>query len=293
MRVSSGQLSQLVLQGLHRQDRHFANLMVQMSSGYRINRMSDDPLGTVTLLSVRRDQSSFEQYQDNISRVISQMEQSESFLDASFNVLLRVQDLALAAVNGSATTGDLSAVASELENLRASLVQFGNARDQDGNYLFSGSRLDTPPIDGVAYQGDDLRREVPVADGMTLAGNETIESVYFNGGNFFADLDTFIADLQAGGGDRATTGPAMLQAVERAINGVSEKMAQIGVRINRANSLDTAQQDLALANEKIRAKIQDLDYVEAASRVSEIELALTTTQKTYSRLSQLTLFSYL
>ncbi len=293
MRVSTGQMSQLVLQALHRQDKEFANVMTQISTGYRINRMSDDPLGTVALLGIERDQSSFEQFRDNASRVISRMEQSESYLNSSFSALLRVQDLALSAISGSSTAEDRQAVANELVSLRDSLTQFANAQDEEGNYLFSGSQLGIAPVVGNAYQGDDLRREVPVAQGVTLPANETIESVYFNGGNFFVDLDTFIADLRAGGADVQTSGPAMIAAINRAVTGIGEKLTQVGSRISSARSLDMAQQDLALANEKIRAKIQDLDYVEAVGRVNRLEAALNTTQKTYSKLSQLSLFNYL
>lgn len=298
MRVSSGQLSQLVLQGLQRQDKQYAQLMTQMSSGYRINKISDDPLGTVTLLGIEREQSSFKQYRTNIDNVISGLEQTETYLNTSLEVLLRIQDLALTASNDSASEADRQAMTGELKNLRDTLVAFANAKDDDGNYLFSGSKLNTPPIadagGGFAYQGDDLRREVPVAQGVTIAANETIESIYFhNGDSFFARLDDLIQDLESGSTTLRTTSPALLDSLQRTIDGVGHKMTEVGSRIVSARSLDSAQEDLALANEKIRGSIQDLDYIDAVGRVNKIELALTTTQKTYSKLSQLSLFDYL
>ncbi|MDV2078646.1 flagellar hook-associated protein FlgL [Marinobacter xestospongiae] len=297
MRVSSGQLNQIVLQGLRQQDKSYADVMTQMSSGLRINRISDDPLGTVSLIGLEREQTSYQQYRDNATRVMSRMEQSETYLNTSFNALLRVQDLALAASNDSATNDDRQAMASELRTLKDTLVNFANARDEEGNYLFSGSQLDTAPVSdtgaGLAYQGDNLRREVPVAQGVTLAANETIESVYFNGGNFFTDLETFITDLETGSATLDTTGPAMLDAIDRTVNGIGQKLTEVGSRIKSAKSLEMAQEDLALTNEKIRGKIQDLDYLDAMGRVSQIELAMNTTQKTYSKLSQLSLFNHL
>lgn len=297
MRVSTGQLSRLVLQGLQQQDREYARVMTQMSSGYRINRTSDDPLGSISLLGIEREQSAFAQYQANARQIQSRMEQYESYLNTSFSALLRVQDLVLTAGNGASTADDRAAVASELSTLRDTLFEFANARDDEGHYLFGGSQLDRPPLaedaTGVIYQGDSLRRDVPVANGVTIPANETIESVYFNGGNFFNDLDRFIADLEVGGPALATTLPAMIDSVERTVAGIGQKLTEVGARISSARSLETAQQDLALANEKIRGRIQDLDYVDAVSRVNDIQLALDTTQKTYSKLSQLSLFNYL
>lgn len=298
MRVSTGQLSQIVLQGLQRQDKSYAQLMEQMSSGYRINKISDDPLGTVTLLGIGREQASYAQYRTNIDNVISGLEQTETFLNTSLDVLLRIQDLALTASNDTASEADRKAMTVELRSLQNTLVAFANAKDDEGNYLFSGSRLDTPPIadagGGFIYQGDDLRREVPVAQGVTIAANETIESIYFhNGDSFFARLDALIQDLESGSTTLRTTGPALLDSLQRTIDGLSSKMTIVGSRIVSARSLDSAQEDLALANEKIRGSIQDLDYIDAMGRVNKIELALSTTQKTYSKLSQLSLFDYL
>src|SRR5690606_12911710 len=262
-----------------------AQLMTQMSSGYRFNKISDDPLGTVTLLGIAREQSSYDQYRSNIDRVISRLEQTESYLDTSFNVLLRVQDLALGAVNGSATQSDRQALAAELRSLQDTLISFANAQDEDGNYLFSGSKLDTPPVAdtgaGLMYQGDNLRRDVPVAQGVTLISNETIESVYFNGGSFFADLDAFITDLETDSATLDTTGPQIVSSLQRTMDGLNQKLTEVGSRIVSANSLDNAQEDLALANEKIRGNIRDLDYIDAVGRVNKIEMALSTTQKTY------------
>src|SRR5690606_773904 len=210
----TGQLSQLVLQGLQRQDREYANAMTQMSSGYRINRISDDPLGSISLLGIEREQSSFSQYQANASRVQSRMEQSESYLNTSSNPVLRTQDLTLQSGTGAPRGGDRAAAASQLRTLRDTLFEFANARDEEGNCLFSGSQLDRPPLGedaaGVIYQGDSLRREVRVAKGVTIPAHETIESVYFEGGNFFNDLDGCIAALDAGGPALATSLPAQI-----------------------------------------------------------------------------------
>lgn len=299
MRVASGQLSQMVLQGLQRQDSAYAKVMTQMSSGYRINTPSDDPLASITLLGLGREQSSFTQFRDNASRLISRLEKAESYLHTSNDVLLRVQDLTLAALNGSATQADREASVNELKNLRDALLDFANAVDEDGNYLFSGSLLGTAPIAdsgaGLAYQGDSLQRGVPVSNGVTIAANITADSLYFSDGNdFFAALNNMIDDIENNGSATlATNGPALLTSLTTTQNRLGQQLTELGSRITRAQSMSEAQEDLTLANEKIRGKLKDLDYVEAAMTVNKIELALSTTQKTYSRLSQLSLFDHI
>ncbi|EKE73983.1 flagellar hook-associated protein FlgL [Gallaecimonas xiamenensis] len=299
MRVSSGQLSQYVLSGLSRQGAEYGKLIQQMSSGERITKPSDDPLGTVTLLGLHRDQQNMEQYLKNIGDVTSKLEQTESYLDASFDVLLRVQDLALAAKNGSASDSDRQAYASELKSLRDNLLDFANAKDEEGHYLMAGSQLDQAAIadDGtgnLVYQGDSLVRQVQVARGVTMGANITVNDIYFDAaGGFFQDLDAFITDLDTPGTDMTPSGTVMVDRMETTLASLNRALTDIGGRVSSLRSLDTAQQDVSLANDKIIGEIESLDYVAAADRANQIQLALTATQKTYSQLSQLSLFDYL
>ncbi|WKE66538.1 flagellar hook-associated protein FlgL [Gallaecimonas kandeliae] len=299
MRVSSAQLGQYVLKGLDRQGTEYAKVMEQMSSGYRITKPSDDPLGTVTLLGLKSEQGSLDQYRTNIGNVSSRLEKAESYLDSSYQVMLRVQDLTLSGTNGAATDADRLAYAGELQSLRDTLLDFANAQDEEGHYLFGGSQVDKPPLvdngsGTLVYQGDSLGRQVQVAKGVSMDANETVQNIYFAGGNnFFADLDGFIQQLQTPGASVSASGAAMLGRIDGAITGINRSLTDIGGRLSSLHSLDTAQQDLGLANDKVIGQIQDLDYAAAADKVNQIQLTLTATQKTYSQLSQLSLFDYL
>lgn len=299
MRVSSGQLNQYVLAGLSRQGDAYATLIQQMSSGNRITKPSDDPLGTVTLLGLNREQSNLDQYGKNIESTSSSLEQAESYLDSSFNVLMRVQDLVLSGNNGSATDADRLAYASELKSLRDNLVDFANAQDGDGHYLMAGSQVDQPPVvdDGsgnLIYQGDGLIRQVQVAKGVSMGANISVEGIYFDaGGSFFQDLDSYITALETPGTDMSTVGGTMTNRVSHTVDTINRNLTDVGGRISSLQSLDTARQDVSLANDQIIGEIKDLDYADAADRANQIQLALTATQKTYSQLSQLSLFDYL
>lgn len=297
MRISSFQIHDLVQNSITKQEKDYANAVVQMSSGYKINKISDDPLGSVSLIGLERDQSSLEQFVANASTVVNSLEQAESYLDSSMGNLLRLQDLSLQAINGSNSEEDRQAIARELTTIKDTLVELANSKDENGNYIFSGSQSDVEPIQntgtGWSYMGDSIERKVPVANGVEIASVVTMDEAYFSPGNFLDKLDAFIDDLNTGSATIGTTGPDIIEGLKDAQTGISKLRTQIGARITSVDSISKTQEDLRVANEKIMGDIRDLDYVEAINKVNKLEMSMSATQKTYSKVNELSLFNYM
>lgn len=297
MRVSSNQTNQTLMEGLRRNNNEYAKVIEQMSSGKRINKISDDPLGSTRLIGFERDEASLGQWQKNIDQLNSRLSRSETYLDSSFNTVLRIQDLTLQAANDSATQADREAIAVELEVLKEGLMSYANAKDDENNYLFSGSMINTPPVfdtgAGVVYQGDNNTRKVPVANGTEIESNVTVDGVFFNGGNFFDDLQAMIDDINGGSATIGATSGNTLAGVERTIEGLGRATSTIGGRMKSAEQMQYSQEDISNNNKSIIGKIRDLDYVETITRANELDLALTTTQKTYAQVSKQSLFNFI
>lgn len=299
MRISTGQLQRYFMQGLSSQQEQYARVSQQMMSGNRILKPSDDPLGTVKMLGLEREQEALGQYRDNISAVGSRLSKAESYLQSGFDVLLRVQDLTLSAANGSYNDNDRAAAAQELRTLHATLLDLANARGEEGDYLFAGSQLNQPAVvlngaGNYIYQGDTLTRQVSIAKGVTVASNDNAEALFFDAsGNFFDDLDAFIDVLNTPGANVMTGAHAMLGRIETTVDTINYALTDIGGRMNTLDQMDLAQEDLEVANAEMIGEIRDLDYIEAMTRVGQVEMALTATQKTYANISQLSLFDYL
>lgn len=296
-RISSFQIHDLVQRSMQKQEKQYSEVIVQMSSGHKINSISDDPLGSVNLIGLERDQSSLDQYIENSNGLISSLEQSEGYLSSSVNIVNRIKDLSLQAVNDSNTDDDREAFARELETLRDTLIGFANAKDESGNYLFSGSRSDTAPIQnlgpGYTYEGDTNERNVPVSQSIDIGSTVNMSDAYFNPSNFLDDITAFINDLNSGSATIGATGPAVLDGADNALSGISKLQTQIGARIRSAEAVAETQEDLKISNAKLMGEIRDLNYVEAINKINKLELSMTSTQKTYSKVNDLTLFNYI
>ncbi len=74
---------------------------------------------------------------------------------------------------------------------------------------------------------------------------------------------------------------------------ILEKVSQLGARFNTVESTKELHLDTELVSKEVLSELQDLDYAEAASRLSKQELILQAAQSTFVRISQLSLFDRL
>lgn len=81
MRISSRHFGDTMLWTLHASSGKAAQLMQKIGSGQRIQRPSDDPVGTVRLMQLERDASRVAQYQKNIDTLSVRLMQNEAHLD--------------------------------------------------------------------------------------------------------------------------------------------------------------------------------------------------------------------
>ena len=298
MRISTGQIQQTMLGSLQSNYSQYGRLQMQMASGKEILQPSDDPIGSVALLGLKKEQKSLTQYQDNISQVKTQLSQDEVLIGSMTEMLLRVQDLTQTAANGTNGTAELKAFAVELRQIQQGLVDVANTKDENGSYLFAGTQVDKKPVEKDAsgnyiYQGDTLSRDVAVAHGVTISANDNASDLFFSSGNFFQQFDTFISALETATGPVSTEANTMLAQLTSTQSDISSVRSSIGARINTLDQLDSSHSEMKLFSEEVSNEIQSLDYSAAATKMSDVLLALQVTQQSFGKVNNLSLFNYL
>ena len=298
MRISTGQIQQTMLGSLQSNYSQYGRLQMQMASGKEILQPSDDPIGSVALLGLKKEQKSLTQYQDNISQVKTQLSQDEVLIGSMTEMLLRVQDLTQTAANGTNGTAELKAFAVELRQIQQGLVDVANTKDENGSYLFAGTQVDKKPVEKDAsgnyiYQGDTLSRDVAVAHGVTISANDNASDLFFSSGNFFQQFDTFISALETATGPVSTEANTMLAQLTSTQSDISSVRSSIGARINTLDQLDSSHSEMKLFSEEVSNEIQSLDYSAAATKMSDVLLALQVTQQSFGKVNNLSLFNYI
>lgn len=304
MRITNSQITSMMHNSMNGSSAELGKLMQQMATGKRILLPSDDPIASVRVLRVQREEASLEQFRKNIGNVSGSLSTQEANLKSTSDAMLNVRDLLLWAANGSNTSEDLSAMAGELSIIEDTIFSFANVRDEEGRYLFSGTLSDTPALSFDAatqtysLTGNDKHRQAAVANGVLVDENVTAASVYGTGVSMLNELRSLINTLRDPALD--ATDPAARQQIIATIDTLDEThgrvlgtITELGGRQNALTLLNDSNEDVSLVNQKIEGELSQLDYAGATIDLNNYQLALGATQKTYLKINQMSLFSLL
>ncbi|WP_161865887.1 flagellar hook-associated protein FlgL [Pseudomonas yangonensis] len=304
MRITNSQITSLMHNSMNASSAELGKLMQQMATGKRILLPSDDPIASVRVLRVEREEASLEQFRKNIANVSGSLSTQEANLKSTSDAMLNVRDLLLWAANGSNTSEDLAAMAGELSIIEDTIFSFANVRDEEGRYLFSGTLSDTPALafdaatQTYSVSGNDKHRQAAVANGVLVEENVTAASIFGAGVGVLNELRGLINTLQDPALD--VTDPAVRQqivdtlgALDEAHGRVMGAITELGGRQNALTLLTDSNEDVSLVNQKIEGELSRLDYAGATIDLNNYQLALGATQKTYLKINEMSLFSLL
>lgn len=293
MRISDTQFSQMMLQSLQTNNAGLGKVMQQMSTGERMTKLSDDPMASIKLLNLEREDSAISQYQNNIANVKTILSSQEVYLDSVTDSLQNIRDRILWGANGTMTTDDRAGIITELNNLRDSITSAFNAQDEEGVHLFSGTATDTPSLDAnYNFLGNSDKRVVTVAKGVTMETNITALDVLDLGGgnNILKSIDGLIAEFQAPTANFQTEVSNTINDLDITANNVLSAITEMGGRHNNLDLMNSSHTDNKLFVEKVNKELSALDYSEASVRLNSFMAALQATQASYVKIDGLSLF---
>ncbi|KQV49979.1 flagellar hook-associated protein FlgL [Massilia sp. Root335] len=303
MRIATSQYQAMMTQSLQINQERITYVTQQMANGNRIQLPSDDPVDSVRLSRLKREESTIAQYRSNIAAVQERMAKNEGSLQNMVNDMNSGRDLLVWASNGSNTSQDLNAMVTSLTSLRDSLMYNANSKDQEGRYIFSGTVTDTPAIayDASAapgsrytYSGNTNDQMVVVGNGITQVGNQNVSGLE----TLLNQLDQTITTLSASNVD--ANDPAVRSTLKDNLDGfdtamglIGGKVAVIGGQQNILKTIDANHENVSLANQTAILDIGQLDVGSAAIELNGYQTALQASYKAYSKIGNLSLFSAL
>lgn len=130
---------------MQQQSGQLLRIQEQMSSGKKINRPSDDPIGQAAIIRNNQTLSEVDQFLRNITQADTSLSFGESALQSVGDQLLRARELATQAANATYTAADRVNIAKEVKELYDQMVGVANA-SQGGRYVFAGDQTGAAPF---------------------------------------------------------------------------------------------------------------------------------------------------
>ena len=296
MRVTQSMLANNFLNNLNTSYSKLAKYQEQLSSGKKINKLSDDPLSAMKGISYRRTVAQVKQYEDNFAEASTWIESTNDGLDEANKVLQRIRELTVEGATDTKTPTDRQSIADEVEQLRDQLVNIANTKVKD-KYIFNGTSTTEKPISG----------DISTFDGSTSLGMNTnpvkielSKGIYLqvnaNGANAFSDdlfkdLNHLISDLKSG--TSASGFGSYLDKIDGHIDNVLSELSQAGARSNRLDLMKDRVTQQETTATKIMAGNEDVDIDKAYTDFSVASGAYIAALKVGAQVIQPTLLDFL
>jgi len=282
--------------------QRMSQLQAQMSSGYKINRASDDPSGTADVLRIQSDQQQLDQYSRNAADGEAWLTTVDSALATSLSSLRKARDLTVQGGNGALGTNSRIALAQEIEGVRDALLAQANTTYL-GRPVFAGTTAGpafagpdgvpttTPPTAPYTFGGEPAGAVTrTVASGTTIRVDTEGAAVFGTGaGSVFALLDQIATTLRTTDDDPNGN----LTAIDGFLDRMTTEVASVGARQNQVD----AAQDL-IGENQITAKtrlgaIQDVDIAQIVLDLGSQEVAYKGALSAAAKVLQPTLLDFL
>ncbi len=316
MRLSTNIIYQQNMDAVLDGQNRFQATGLQLSTGSKVSKPSDDPLAASQAVLVRQAQSENSQFSVARTFANQSMSQEESILSSVTSTIQDAQTLIVQAGDGSLSDDDRSSLATKLESLKSQLVNMANSTDGNGRYIFAGYKSDTAPytqdpITGaVTYSGGDtaITQQVDASRTMTInhTGNQIFNSLTGDTkkepdgttgeSDIFKTIDSALTALKTPSADY-TSDTEYSDAIDKANRGLSNSLnnvlsvrSELGTQMSELDSLDTLGDNRDVTNSTKLSNLVDTEWTSAISTYTLQQVALQASYKTYSSMQGMSLF---
>jgi flagellar hook-associated protein 3 FlgL len=173
MHISTSNGYNTALDSLMNRQATMSSTQVQMTTGKRVNRASDDPAAAARAERAVAAEQRTVANQRGVDASNNAMTLTDSALGDANELLQQAREAMVAAGNGSYTDAERATTANQLSDLRAQLLSIANRTDGSGTYLFGGQGSGQAPFadvpGGVTYQGTTGQAQAASGEPLPLS----------------------------------------------------------------------------------------------------------------------------
>jgi len=260
-RVTQGMMNNQLLRNITANLGRISEHQNQLSTGRRINKPSDDPVGISFSLRYRSEQSANDQYKSNADAAVSWLDYTDTTLNQANSVIQRVRELAVQASNGTNPQSALDAIKKEVDQLNEQMVTIGNSQF-NGKYVFNGQLTDKQPYNQATADTDkvdqgDIKFDIGV--GVRVSANISGDKIFGAAGandNIFLVMKDLSAALASG--NQQAIG-ATIGRLDSRNEAFLQARADVGARQNRIQLAQSRLDDISTNLQTLQSKAEDAD----------------------------------
>lgn len=298
LRVTQSMMNTQLLRNISNNLGRMNTLQNQLSTGMKINKPSDDPVGITFALRYRSELDANEQYTKNVSTTMSMLEYTDTTIGQAGDIMQRARELLVRGANGALEQTSMDAIKVEIAQLYNQMVEIGNS-SFNGKQVFNGELTGDKPYPTMGVDGTvDLLADPPLLKafqvssdngsikyelaagmklGINIIGNEVFgegisptatQAEIESSDNVFLLLQR--AHDMLSSGDQAGISNLIGQ-VDSRMNTMLTKRAEVGARVNRVSIVQNRLDDININLQTVQAKTEDADMAEVITNMKTEE----------------------
>lgn len=277
------------------QDRQAYNSdLQQVDSGQKLNSLSDDPAAVGEYVNNKFEAAQLDQFTQTISGVQGSIQAADSALNAVGESLTSAISLAVNGSNGTLSTQQRQALATQAQNIQQQVLSLANSEFQ-GVYLFGGTKSASAPYtqsgSAVTYNGDNNSNTVEVAPGVSVKTNLPGSAVFNqSGADVFQALQDLVTALQSG---NSTQVGNVTQELNAAANNVGVQRSNYDFALSQVQTSSTIVTADQTQLTQQQSTLIDADPAEAITNLEQAQTTLQAALSAGGKMSQDSLLNYL
>ncbi|MBE7898972.1 flagellar hook-associated protein FlgL [Paenibacillus polymyxa] len=299
IRVTSGMMSMQTLNNLNHNYSNMNKMENQITTGRKLNKPSDDPVGVTYALRYRSELASNEQYSSNADAAVSWLDFTDSTMQQAGDVMKRLKELTVQASSGTVPQSGLDAIKLEVDQLKEQMTNIGNSQIR-GKYIFNGQKYDQAPYELTStitsydqIDPDQGAVNYAIGDQSTFRVN-TSGSEFFGASaeadNVFKVMDNLSAALASG---NQTAISSQLTGIESRYTKMQSSLSEVGARTNRVELVQSRLDDRNLNLTNLQSKTEDADIASLMIQATSAQTIYEAALKSSAQIMQPSLMDFL
>lgn len=272
----------------------------QLTTGLKVNNVSDAPDVISPLLQAQANLSSAEQISNNLGVVTTEVNTGEQALESATTLFDQVQTLSAEGASSTQTAAARASIAQQLQSIEQQMVGLANTQ-VNNRYIFAGDSDQTQPYtydatqaDPVsAYQGSASTRVIQGPNGTSFPVALTAQQIFDSTDpttNVFTAINNMVTALNNNDSTAIATANSALSNVGTYLN---TQLAFYGNTQDSLSSATTATSNLVTQLQTQIGGMQDADETQAILDLTQAQTQQSAALESFQAIPRTTLFDYL
>ena len=298
--------SQKYLADLDRTQSQLTKAQAQISSGLRLQNVSDDPSAIAQIYHLQAAIATNKQTQANLAGATSEVSAADVALQSAVQTVESAISLAAQGANSTQTAQDRANLAQQVSGLLQALVSISQTR-VNGRYIFSGDQDTQPAYHLDATQPNGVKQLLTAGSTLVISDSNgapisiarTAQEIFdardANGdsasSNIFAAVNSLLRGLQNNDQTAISNAASALNSANDYLNG---QLAFYGDAETRLTAASDLAQKFLTGQQASLGQVQDADVPAAALALTQATTQLQAALSVEAKIQQQpNLFSYL